>query len=240
MSFSSPASSEPSVSSYRLPMNVQFQVPPGPRTIDWMALPATSPPSTRMFGLYTWVALTNLRKHRLDPCRSLTKYSSLPLAIGPGLGRVGFDQDHLDALAGDALHLDRIGAGIGDDGRDALDRHHRAQRDVAELGPVGQHDDPLGGVQRGPDDAGLLVVQVRDAPAHRDPGRADDRDVGVVALDALHRGRADAAELVLADHPAGHDHLDLPGAEQARDDQRLGDHQEAVARRGQPGELLHG
>jgi hypothetical protein len=90
------------------------------------------------------------------------------------------------------------------------------------------------------DDAGLLVVEVRDAAAHRHPGRADDGDVGVVALDALHRGRADAAELVLADHPAGHDHPDLPGAEQARDDERLGDDEQAVPGRGQPGELLHG
>src|SRR6266576_1113987 len=177
-------------------MKVQFHRPFGPLTIDWMALPATSPPSTRTVGLYTPVALTNLRKQRLDPCRSLTKYSRVPLAIGPRLGLVGFHQDHLDTLAGDALHLDRVGAGIGDDGRDAADRHHRAQRDVPELGAVGQDDDPLGLVQRGPNDAGLLVVEVGDPAAHRYPGRADDGHVGVVALDALHRRRPDAAELV--------------------------------------------
>src|SRR5690348_1481366 len=169
-------------------MNVQFHRPFGPLTIDWIALPATSPPSTSTVGLYTPVALTNLRKHMLDPCRSLTKYSRVPLAIGPGLGLVGFHQDHLDALAGDALHLNRVGAGIGDDRRDAVNRDHRAQRDVPELGAVGQDDDALRLVQRRADDAGLLVVEVRDAAAHRYPGRADDGDVGVVALDALHRG----------------------------------------------------
>src|SRR2546429_2856868 len=41
-------------------------------------------------------------------------------------------------------------------------------------------------------------------------------------------------------HPADHDHPDLPGAEQARDDERLGDDEQAVPGRGQPGELLHG
>src|SRR2546429_6606755 len=41
-------------------------------------------------------------------------------------------------------------------------------------------------------------------------------------------------------HPADHDHPDLPRAEQARDDERLGDDEQAVPGRGQPGELLHG
>src|SRR5260370_42023802 len=36
-------------------MNVHWYRPPGPRTIDWMALPATSPPRIRTLGLYTLV-----------------------------------------------------------------------------------------------------------------------------------------------------------------------------------------
>jgi len=39
-----------------------------------------------------------------------------PVLVGRS-GDAGFHQYHLNALAGNALHLDRVGAGIGDDCR---------------------------------------------------------------------------------------------------------------------------
>ena len=161
-----------------------------------------------------------------------------PFSVGRSSDVSSAGDHHLDAGLLDALDLLGVGAAVGHDGRDLLDRHHGAHRDRAELRAVGDDDDPLGALESAADHVGVAIVELGDPTSRREPGGADHRGVGVVAANRLDGRRTDARQLVLANQPARDDHANIAGAEQARHRKRRRDHHEVLAHREQAREML--
>ena len=103
---------------------------------------------------------------------------------------------------------------------DAVRRPDDDRRPEADLRAVGDEDDPIGLVERRSLDLGLLVGQLGDAPAARDPGCPDDGQVESIRRQGPELAGPDAAQLIGQDGAAQADDPDGPRSQEARDRQR--------------------